>query len=1826
MSTNINLNLNQKPYFEDYDETKDFHQVLYKPAVAVQARELTQEQTILRNQLKRFGDHIFANGSKVLGGDLHLDVQYFYVKLQATYNGTTIDPSLLLGKTIVGNTSGARAVVVNTAVVDSVTGDPDTLWIRKISGDSTTDGVQGVQLTLSNSYTGGFGYTSTPTVDFADPPTGSAYKATGIAVVGASGTIIGINVTDSGSGYTSAPVVTIAGGGYSTLATATSTLGTAAEFVDGERINSTDSTYTSVLAVASSATGRGSAVHNADGYYYFNGNFIRAGEGTLILDKYTYVPTYRIGFQVTASLVSNADDTSLLDNAQGAYNYAAPGADRLKYALTLTKKTTTSTDDTDFIELLKVNGGFKDLEIKYPVYSVLEDTFARRTYDESGSYTVRHFPIQLKNHASDAAKFTVKVDPGKAYNFGHEFETLTSTDVSVNRARTDTRAVNNFDRTLQYGNYTIVKELIGNFDSTANTIVDLHNVAHPSITLTDPTTYASTKIGTAKVRQLNYSSGTAGSTPGGTINYLFKMYLYDVQMTSTDFGQVESIIIPESPLSGTIVLNSKCNIDVSGKALVAGQPNIAGDAKLFETNFNSHVFKLSQNVIKTIRDSAGAIDTSYQIQRTFLNAQVNSGIISLASGGSTEKFQGTGVLSDSVKTAHYHAVIKTVGNSGLVVGDIINFETAASGIGTVAANGQSVTLDTGQASHNYTADVIATINMDTKQEKTKTLVKNAVTAIVAPSGGAQTYTSLNVSDVYAVRAIYDSGNTSNDAIPPKLILTGATGTYIAGETITNAGGTATGTIISHSPLTNISYVATSGTFAATDIITGSANSYTATVATYTVGDTDITSRYTLDNGQRDNFYDHGRIKLTGTAATGRILVVVDYFTHSGNGYFSVDSYTSSGLTDSYVDIPSYTSTTTNETVELRDCVDFRPRRQDGSGNTALQNGEAIYPNSNWQADYEYYLPRTDAVYLSKDNSFAIDTGVSRELPMAPVQKDGAMHLWLLKIPAYTFDTKDIEMVYIENKRYTMRDIAGIEKRVKRIEYYTSLSLLEKDAEALVIPDNAGLDRFKNGILVDPFKGHKVGNVLDPDYKCSIDFENQELRPSFNSNIVDVTYASGSSTGVQLTGDLITLPYTSSAFLTQKQASNAVNVNPFNVLQWIGICDLSPPSDNWVSTNNAPDVLVNKGENDNWEAFGRNLVQGFGTQWNDWETQSSAAELIRTDSRMAPGRIRIDTTTNLVTANQTRSGIQMNFEGMDSIQTSIGDRVRNVSILPYIRAQEITVTIKGMKPNTRVYPFFDGEAIAEFCTPSGGVLGGNIYTDEFGAVSNLLFSLPCPDHALSQTPPLLVFRGGERQFLVTDVTNGDVNTATTFAEAMFQSQGLLQTKENVILSSRVPRISNTNLTGAQTISFTAATQTRTFIPPPPPPRGDPLAQTFYVDSSQYPDGLCLSSMDLYFKTKDENMPVMVDILTTANGFPTAIVVPFSEVIKNPADVSISSDATTATTFTFPSPVYLLPGEYAIRIRANCTGYQCWVAELGQNIVNTTRKISDQAYLGVLFKSQNASTWQQDQNTDLTFVLNRCEFTTAGTHEAVFQNASGQVADYKMDVIDAIPQTVDISSTSIDWSVRTTLQSSGLLNSGYENITADLNHEFDNQMIITTTSGSFFNKAVLGSSSSFVSPIIDTKRNSVIAVENVINNLTTLETELPAGGDADARYITRTVTLADGFDAQDLTVYLSMNRRAGTNVTCYYKVLSQYDVDSFEDKLWKVMQQTSNLNTISTDPEEFVEYQFDPIGADVYYSGGGANFTSYKTFAVKIVMTSSNTTVIPRVKDLRVIALA
>ena len=1795
MTTNINLNLNQSPYFDDYDEAKDFHQVLYKPAVAIQARELTQEQTILRNQLKRFGDHVFANGSRVSGGELHVDTEYNYVKLQANYNGVAITAANLNGKTIIGSQSGTIAKVVNTSAINATTGDPDTLWVKYLTGGGLTQKVQGITVTNA-----GTGYTTTPTVTITG---GGGTGATATAVVGNAGTsvaqtVIGINVTAKGNGYTSTPSISITGGGGSS-ATCTATLNTAAVFNSGERLVADDFS-SAVFAASSSATGKGSAVSNDAGYYYFNGNFIRAGASTVILDNYTNTPSYKIGFQVSASVVASGDDSTLLDNAQGAYNYAAPGADRLKYELTLTKKSITSTDDTDFIEMIRLVNGVRHVDVEYPVYSVLEEIFARRTFDESGNYTVRHFPIQLKTHSSDATKFTARLDPGKAYVQGHEFRTLISSDVTVDRAR-DYTNVNGFDRLMQFGNYAKIDNLSGFYDFTTGTEFDIHNAAP---VLTNPTTYANTKIGTARARTITVIDRPTPATP---TTWRYQLFLYDIKMTGGNaFADAERFSIPVNASATPVVVSTESRVADVGK--VGGVSG--GDALLFETDFNTAVFKLPQNTIKTIRDDSSNIDTSYTKQKTFGSVTISAGTCTLTSNGANETFYGTGVLSSTVKDTYYHAQDSAGTNVNL------SATSPAAATVTVAANGQSVTIFTGDNSLNTTFNFWVTMNVDTKQERIKTLVLNKELAIASPNTTSLSYDSLNLADATLIKAVYDSGNTGTDATAPTLTVSGATGTFIAGETITGGTSGATGTVIAHNPATTITFVVTSGTFAGTETITGT--THTATMVSLAAGDTDIKSRYTLDDGQRDNFYDHGRIQLTGTAPTGRILVVFCYFTHAGSGYLSADSYTAA---TGYDNIPTFTSPTTGNIVELRDCIDFRPRRVDG---VATMSGmEFPYPNTNWQADYSYYQPRIDMVYLSKEKAFGVHKGVSSDNPVPPYKLDHTMSLWELRIPAYTFKPGDVVVKYIENKRYTMKDIGKLEKRLNNVEYYTALTLLEKDAEALVIKDTAGLDRFKNGILVDDFAGHSIGDVRSADYQCAIDFQQRELRPPFLSNMSDLLYQSGSSTGVQKTGDLITLPYTTTALISQTQATSFSSVNPFDVQNWHGVISLSPDSDMWVAQNNRPDVIVNAtGENDAWEML---AGLGWGSQWNDWQdigTGRNERVVDRGDARWQ-GASLVQRQTFAVDQLQSRTGIRTEIVGSDTVNQSLGERVVDLSVLPYIRAQVITVNATGLKPNTRVYPFFDATAVASYCTPSGGSAGDAIYTDDSGSVSGLVFNLPCPDLAQEQDPPLLIFRTGERQFMLTDDSNGSLQTASTFAETPFHAQGLLQTNQETILSSRIPRLHVGEMGSAREAVVTTRRFDRNVTIAVR--RVDPLAQTFVVDNALYPRGVYLSDVDIYFKAVDTgNIPVNISIRSTEAGFPTLTVIPFSDVSKIPSQITVSADGTTATKFTFPSPVFVPPGEYSIVIMSNSSKYEVFMAELGQNIIGSTRKVSKQPHSGVLFKSQNASTWQQNQNQDLTFVLNRCSYTIAGTHEAVFHNSNS--VDMKMDVMQFTPQELQIDNTTVDWSVKTTLQSNNTLASTYIDVIQNKNHEFDNQQIITTTPGSFVAKATLSSTSDHISPVIDTGRLGVIAVENVINNLITNETEQPSGGSATAKYISRRVSLTDGFDASDLSVFLTMNKPAGTNVYVYYKVLSQFDPELFDDRPWQVMTQTTNVNNVALTDDEFTEFQFDPSGGNVNYTASGATYTTFKIFAVKVVMTSTNTTKVPRIQDYRAIAMA
>ena len=169
---------------------------------------------------------------------------------------------------------------------------------------------------------------------------------------------------------------------------------------------------------------------------------------------------------------------------------------------------------------------------------------------------------------------------------------------------------------------------------------------------------------------------------------------------------------------------------------------------------------------------------------------------------------------------------------------------------------------------------------------------------------------------------------------------------------------------------------------------------------------------------------------------------------------------------------------------------------------------------------------------------------------------------------------------------------------------------------------------------------------------------------------------------------------------------------------------------------------------------------------------------------------------------------------------------------------------------------------------------------------------------------------------------------------------------------------------------------------------------------------------------------------------------------------------------------------------------------------------------------------------------------------------------------------------------------------------------------------------------VSPAIDVQKATSYVINNLINNVSTNETG-KSGGDANARYITKRVTLTENQTAEDLKVFITAYKPSQTEIRVYYKILNAIDPDDFDDKSYVEMTQNSKsgINSVKDKLDDFIEYEYtiasaNKTGTDgevTYTNAAGATFTGFNTFALKIVMTSSTDVVVPQIRDMRAIAL-
>ena len=268
-------------------------------------------------------------------------------------------------------------------------------------------------------------------------------------------------------------------------------------------------------------------------------------------------------------------------------------------------------------------------------------------------------------------------------------------------------------------------------------------------------------------------------------------------------------------------------------------------------------------------------------------------------------------------------------------------------------------------------------------------------------------------------------------------------------------------------------------------------------------------------------------------------------------------------------------------------------------------------------------------------------------------------------------------------------------------------------------------------------------------------------------------------------------------------------------------------------------------------------------------------------------------------------------------------------------------------------------------------------------------LSIPDPKFKKAPK---FETGVKTFrLTTSRENSQIGgTVNSHAEADFHAQGTLNTVQETILSTKVPKVKKLTVEDQKTINKVISQKVgkgkKTF-------KGvqyyDPLAQTFRVDEET---GVFLTSVDVYFRNKDDQLPVTMQVRTVQTGFPTSEILPYSVVSKEPDEVNISEDGTVPTTFTFDSPVYVQgEQEYAFVLVTPSENYFAWISRMGEVDITTANLdaseqviISQQPYLGSLFKSQNGTTWDASQLEDMKFVLRKAKFNVGTPGTARFFN--------------------------------------------------------------------------------------------------------------------------------------------------------------------------------------------------------------------------------------------------
>ncbi len=542
---------------------------------------------------------------------------------------------------------------------------------------------------------------------------------------------------------------------------------------------------------------------------------------------------------------------------------------------------------------------------------------------------------------------------------------------------------------------------------------------------------------------------------------------------------------------------------------------------------------------------------------------------------------------------------------------------------------------------------------------------------------------LNHPDVSEVVAVYESLDT-NLPIFDKLVFTSTDPIFqnaIVGETIVGENTNSVARIVSvDSGSSSISIVyKTIDKFQLLETLLFQESNTSASLQGTSPGKyNDVTDAFTLDKGQKEQYYDYSKILRVndGYVPSKQLLVVYDRYdipSSDTGDVFTVNSYDAERFKKN---IPSIGKSNKRAT----DTLDFRPRVTTFDPDTAsvspfyptnrdsiVAGSRIVTPNESSRFKYKHYYGRMDKVVLKTTGNIIVQKGEPSSNPKPPADDPNAMILATIVWSPYCYKVSNAKVFLIDNRRYTMRDIGAIEDRVDNLERVTSLSLLEQKVATLQVRDADGLDRFKSGFFADSLKSKDFVDISSP---IDIDLKRGHMRPLTDLNSIDMQVLPSTQqppesldlsqnfalldSKARKTGRMITLDYKETAFVEQNFATRVENLNPFLVYSYIGDLKLSPTSDNWINTH---------------------------------RTQTLATQVIR--------RTSFDTRVGATTVDDGFGQDELLAETNEFVQKVERDDItsRNTYIAseefdPFIRSRNVEYKVTGLRPNARFFTFFD----------------------------------------------------------------------------------------------------------------------------------------------------------------------------------------------------------------------------------------------------------------------------------------------------------------------------------------------------------------------------------------------------------------------------------------------------------------------------------------------------------------------------------------------------------